>query len=76
MATLKIKNLSDRLYRRLQARAALHGRSLAQEATDILERALTEPELHSLLELRGLGKEAWKGVDPASHVAEERGSWD
>jgi len=31
---------------------------------------------HSILELEGLGKEIWKGVDPDEYVAKERDSWD
>jgi hypothetical protein len=30
----------------------------------------------SILELKGLGKARWRGVDPAAHVARERRSWD
>ena len=30
---------------------------------------------HSILELTGLGKEIWKGVDPDRYVREERSSW-
>ena len=37
MATLNIKNLPDSLHRRLQKRAELHHRSVAQEVTHILE---------------------------------------
>lgn len=32
--------------------------------------------LRSLLELRGLGKEHWAGIDAADHVETERKSWD
>ena len=76
IATLNIKNLPDPLYRRLKARAAKEHRSLAQQVTHMLEEALREPEPLSILELQGLGKEAWKGIDAAMHVEEERGSWD
>jgi hypothetical protein len=31
---------------------------------------------HSILELQGLGKELWKGIDAAKYVAAERESWD
>ena len=31
---------------------------------------------HSILDLDGLGKETWKGVDPDEYVAKERESWD
>ena len=29
----------------------------------------------SILELKGLGKECWEGVDPAAYIAEERKAW-
>jgi hypothetical protein len=35
-----------------------------------------EPRRHSILELRGLGKEVWAGVNPDEYVEEERASWD
>ncbi|HTG50646.1 MAG TPA: hypothetical protein VL915_09175 [Gemmatimonadales bacterium] len=76
MATLNIKNLPDRLYRKLQARAKRQHRSVAQEVTHILEEALAEPETLSILELQGLGKELWNGKDAAEHVESERRSWD
>ena len=38
--------------------------------------ALETPEPLSLLDLRGLGKEHWKGIEPAAHVDNERGAWD
>lgn len=76
MATLNIKNLPDRLYRKLRARAKLHRRSVAQEVTHILEESVAEPDVHSILELRGLGKEVWDGIDAPDHVNEERRSLD
>lgn len=30
----------------------------------------------TITDLKGLGKEAWKGVDPDEYVAEERDSWE
>jgi len=76
MATLNVKNLPDRLYRKLQARAKRQHRSVAQEVTHILSAALEEPESLSILELQGLGKEVWAEVDAAEHVEAERRSWD
>ena len=76
MATLNIKNLPDGLYRKLKARAKRQHRSVAQEVTYIMEQALAEPEPLSLLELEGLGKGLWAGIDGAEHVARERASWD
>jgi plasmid stability protein len=76
MATLNIKNLPDRLYRKLQARAKREHRSVAQEVPHILSKALEESEPLSILELQGLGKQVWSGVDAANHVDVERRSWD
>ncbi len=76
MATLNIKNLPDGLYKKLQARARRQHRSVAQEVIHLLSRAVAEPTPRSILELRGLGKELWRGVDAASHVERERRSWD
>ncbi len=76
MATLNVKNLPDKLYKKLKARAKQQHRSIAQEVTHILEEALETSAPQSILELRGLGKELWETVDPAEHVASERDSWD
>jgi plasmid stability protein len=76
MATLNIKNVPEKLYSRLKARARRETRSVSQEVLRILEEATKPVETVSILELRGLGKELWKGVDPAKYVDEERSSWD
>ncbi len=76
MATLNIKNLPDRLYKKLQARAKRERRSVAQEVTRLLDAALDTPEPLSILELRGLGKEHWKDIDAAAHVQRERAASD
>jgi plasmid stability protein len=72
MATLNIKHLPETLYRKLKARAKRERRSVAQEVTVLLEEALQQPVPHSVLELRGLGKELWRGIDATAHVASER----
>jgi len=76
VATLNVKRLPDSLYRKLQKRARDRRRSVAQEVTLILEEAVGRPEQVSILELRGLGKEAWRGTDAAAHVEAERRAWD
>ena len=76
MATLNVKNLSDRLYKKLRLRAEKHHRSVAQEVAQILTDALEEPGRLSIAEMRGLGRELWAGKSVAEHVAEERKSWD
>jgi len=76
LATLNIKNLPDALYRKLQARAKRDRRSVAQEVTHLLSEALEASRPLSILELQGLGKELWQGVDAVDHVRRERASWD
>ena len=76
MATLNIKNLPDALYRRLQARAKRDRRSVAQEVTHLLSEALETSKPLSILELKGLGKELWQGVEASEHIKRERASWD
>jgi plasmid stability protein len=76
MATLNIKNLPDRLYRKIQARANREHRSIAQEVIHILSVATEYASPLSILELQGLGKDVWKKVDAGKHVKTERRDWD
>jgi plasmid stability protein len=76
LATLNVKNFPDDLYRKLKARAKRQRRSVAQQVTQLLSEALETPDALSILDLRGLGKEHWRGTDAAAHVERERASWD
>jgi plasmid stability protein len=76
MATLNIKSLPDRLYKKLQAQAKRERRSVAQEVTRLLASALDTPAPLSILELRGLGKASWQDLDATTHVQRERATWD
>ncbi|MBV9880721.1 MAG: Arc family DNA-binding protein [Gemmatirosa sp.] len=76
MAVLNIKNLPDELYEKLKARAKEQRRSVAQEVQKILADTLDAEPRPSILELRGLGKELWEGIDPAEYIEQERSSWD
>jgi plasmid stability protein len=76
MATLNVKNFPDALYRKLQVQAKRERRSVAQEVTRLLTRALDSPKRLSILDLKGLGKEHWCDVDAVEHVEKERATWD
>lgn len=76
MATLNVKQFPDDLYERIKQRAAVERRSTAGEITHLLEQAMVEASPLSILELRGLGKESWRGVSAADHVGEEREAWE
>ncbi|TMC21893.1 MAG: hypothetical protein E6J34_08280 [Chloroflexi bacterium] len=42
----------------------------------VQQNQLTAKPLHSILELEGLGKEIWEGIDVDQYIEEERNSWD
>jgi len=49
---------------------------LVAELAERLSRRMAASRRHSLLELRGLGKELWNGVDPDEYLRKERSTWD
>ena len=51
-------------------------RLISELSSRLRRRPEEPPRLHSILELRGLGKEVWSGVDPDMYVEQERSSWN
>lgn len=52
-------------------------KQLMKLMVDTLTETPTEPQKkHSLRELRGLGKEIWRGVDAQQYIDEMRDEWD
>ncbi|GAC1365786.1 MAG: hypothetical protein NVS2B12_14270 [Ktedonobacteraceae bacterium] len=49
---------------------------LLEDLMDLLKRQTSSRPLHSILELEGLGKEVWEGIDVDQYLEEERNSWD
>ncbi len=76
MAVLNVKGFPDDLYEKLKERAESEHRSLAQEVVHLLSKAVASRARPSLMDLRGLGKEIWQGIDAARYIEEERASWD
>lgn len=78
MATLNIKGFPEDLYHTLAQRAKKDHRSLTGEVIYLLKLAIeaTTNEQHSILQLRGLGKELWKDIDVIKHIENERASWE
>ena len=48
---------------------------LMEDLLTILRRQVEHKPLHSILELQGLGKEIWEGVDVQEYINQERDSW-
>ena len=51
-------------------------RLLEMTVHDLALTASHEPQKRSILELRGLGKEIWQGVDAQKYVDDLREEWD
>jgi plasmid stability protein len=76
MATLSIKNFPDELHARLKAQAKREHRSMAQVVIHTLDSNLELEKTLSIMDLQGLGKELWEGIDAAEYIRKERDSWD
>jgi hypothetical protein len=48
---------------------------LLEELTAMVHHQSTQVK-HSILELEGLGKDVWKGVDVQAYINQERDSWE
>jgi hypothetical protein len=49
---------------------------LLEELAGILRQGEATQPRRSILELQGLGKGVWRGVDPRGHIDRERNSWN
>jgi hypothetical protein len=50
-----------------------------EEQQKLLDALRLSPPLkppHRITEMRGLGKDLWRGVDPSDYLNAERDSWD
>jgi hypothetical protein len=50
-------------------------RLIAKVSNDLAETEIEKPK-RSIMELHGLGKEIWKGIDAQEYVNELRNEWD
>jgi hypothetical protein len=49
---------------------------LLEELATLLRHRVASQSRRSILELQGLGKEIWRGVDVQAYVKQERDSWN
>jgi plasmid stability protein len=71
---IQVRNVPDRLHRRLKARAALEGRSLSDYILVELERVAERPTRQELLERLGQTARADVRPSPAEILRAERDS--
>lgn len=48
---------------------------LVEELVAALRRRIANQEYHSIMELKGLGKDFWREIDVDKYIEEERNSW-
>jgi len=63
ISEIKTMNLTDQL-------------RLLEEMATIIRRKTNKAKPRSILELKGKGKDIWKGVNAKSYIDEERSSWN
>ncbi len=69
-------DLSQHILSQVQKLSREEQRELAAEIKRRLSTPAPPTKRRSLLELRGLGKEIWSGVDVREYLRKERDSWD
>jgi DNA-binding HxlR family transcriptional regulator len=63
ISEIKTLNLSDQL-------------RLLEEMATLIRRRRSKTEPRSILELKGKGKNIWKGLNVKDYIDEERSSWN
>jgi hypothetical protein len=67
----------DEVLSRAQQLAPADQLRLAEELIALARQQIAAPpQQHSILELEGLGKEIWQGINVEDYINEERDSWD
>lgn len=66
----------EEIVRQILALTASEQRRLLELLTPLILREDSPRPVRSLLELRGLGKEIWEGMDAQEYVNRERTSWN
>jgi hypothetical protein len=67
----------DDVLRRVQRLSPDDQLRLLEDVASLVRREVTgQARRRSILELRGLGREIWQGVDAQDYINEERASWN
>jgi len=79
MSIMEIE-LTQEMQQRLQERATRRGQSAVAYAQALLLKELdqqgNEQPKHSIMEMHGIGKGAWAGVDVQQYISEMRDEWE
>lgn len=62
--------------RQIESLTLLEQMRLMEELTKIVNHRKSTKIKHSIMELEGLGKEIWQGIDAQKYIEQERQSWN
>lgn len=66
----------EEIFRRVQRLKPADQLRLLEDLSALIRRQVTPPLHRSILELQGLGKEIWSGIDAQEYIDRERDSWN
>lgn len=69
-------NLYQNIRRQIESLAPIEQLRLLEELTALVRSRRAVKASRSLLELEGLGKEIWQGIDAQDYINRERDSWN
>jgi hypothetical protein len=64
------------IHRQIESLTLEEQMQLMEELTKIINHRQPTKIKHSIMELEGLGKEIWQGIDAQKYVEQERQSWN
>lgn len=75
MAIMSLEELYEQVIKPLSAEERL--KLIVMTAQELSQpKPLNEAPKHSIMEMHGLGKDLWQGIDAQAFVEELRGEWD
>lgn len=75
-ATKKIMTTYHELLLQVENLTADEQLRLLEEIASLVRRRISGKPKRSIMELEGLGKEIWQGIDAQEYVDRERASWN
>ena len=66
----------DELLARVRGMDLISQLRLLEELAVLVRQRIEAKPKRSILELQGLGKEIWEGIDPQEYVERERAAWN
>jgi hypothetical protein len=80
MNETKVQHVAEELARLSEEELEQLGDGMSKTHPEVIERLQNGTRQrkgkHSIMELKGLGKESWRSIDVDEYLRQERASWD